>query len=214
MSPAADPYRSVPASPRPTGLPTRRPTGTAGVDGVDGVERTPGQRDEHGAIYYPGDEEAQRAPGSALVLLVLSLVAGGLYGWLFWPQKASFDWASALTLKSSEFAVLGGLVMWGGGVLFIRHGLIWAARTGAIIAAAPTARQFIDALTATGAGQTGSAALSFLLGGGPALLVLALSFSPSSSRWRHRRRQTVAAQARARRDQRSRLGGGTSRPVG
>ncbi|MEP6981718.1 MAG: hypothetical protein ABJA16_13215 [Nakamurella sp.] len=167
--------------------------------------RTPERVDAHGGIYYPGDEESSRAPGAALVLPVLSLVAGGLYGWLFWPQKSSFDWVSALTLKTPELAVVGGLIMWCGGVLFIRHGLIWAARVGSIVAAVPMTRQLVDSLDGAGTVAPGPAGLSFLLGGGPALLVLALSFSPALNRWRHRRRETVAAEAAQRREKRARL---------
>ncbi len=171
--------------------------------------------DEHGVIYYPGDEEAQRAPGSALVLLVLALVAGGLYVWLFWPQKASFDWASAITLETPELAVLGGVVMWLGGVLFIRHGLIWAVRLGALLAAVPMARMLGDAIVHHQIMDVGAAALSFVLSGGPALLVLALTFAPAVSRWRRRRHAVVAEQARERKAKaavaRDRRPGGTSR---
>lgn len=209
MSQPLDPHRSAPAAAGPTG-------GVVGDDGVirygsaadpatTAVPRS-GEIDANGGIFYPGDEETSRAPGAALVLLVLSLVAGGLYVWLFWPQKSSFDWASALTLKTPEFAVVGGLIMWGGGVLFIRHGLIWASRLGAIVTAVPMTRELIDSLTDSSATVApGAAGLSFLLGGGPALLVLALSFSPELNRWRRRRQATVAAEAQERREKRARI---------
>jgi hypothetical protein len=161
--------------------------------------RTGGEIDEQGAIYYPGDEEAQRAPGSALVLLVLSLVAGGLYVWLFWPQKSGFDLVSALTLKTPELAVVGGATMWLGGVLFIRHGMVWAIRVGALLAALPMARILLDAVIDRAVTDVSSAALSFLLSAAPALLILVLTFVPAVSRWRRRRRDAVAAEAHERR---------------
>ncbi|WP_111765050.1 hypothetical protein [Nakamurella deserti] len=188
-----DPFRSVPGDPR----------GRADDDGVLHYSGTvapagtvgAGEVDEHGVIYYPGDEESQRAPGSALVLLILSLVAGGLYVWLFWPQKSGFDWAAAVTLRTPELAVLGGVVMWLGGVLFIRHGLVWAVRLGALVAAVPMARALIAAIVDHEVMDVGAAALSFVLSGGPALLVLVLSFLPPVAQWRRRRRQAVATEA-------------------
>jgi hypothetical protein len=169
-----------------------------------------GRVDEHGVIYYPGDEEAQRAPGSALVLLVLALVAGGLYVWLFWPQKSGFDWETALTLRTPELAVVGGIVMWFGGVLFIRHGLIWAVRTGALIAAVPMARILLDAVVDRDVTDVGAAALSFVLSAAPALLILGLSFAPAVSRWRRRRHEAAVAEARERKARQS----GPRRPLG
>ena len=170
--------------------------------------RTDGEIDAHGAIYYPGDEEAERAPGSALVLLILSLVAGGLYVWLFWPQKSGFDWASAVELKTPELAVVGGVVMWLGGVLFIRHGLVWAVRLGALTAAVPMGRILIDALVDRAVTDVGAAALAFVLSAAPALIILGLSFAPAVARWRRRRREVVAEEARERKAGRARSGGG------
>jgi hypothetical protein len=187
-----DPTRSAPAGARPrvddSGVIDYSGTGPAGTVGA-------GEVDEHGVIYYPGDEESQRAPGSALVLLILALVAGGLYVWLFWPQKSGFDWAAAFSLRTPELAVVGGVVMWLGGVLFIRHGLVWAVRLGSVIAAVPMARALIDAIADREVMDVSAAALSFVLSGGPALLVLILSFLPPVAQWRRRRRAAVAAEA-------------------
>jgi hypothetical protein len=154
----------------------------------------PGEADATGAIYWPGDDEPQRAPGSALLLLILSFVAGGLYLWSFWPLMAGFDWIAALTLRSSVLAVAGGAIMILGGVLLIRHGMVWASRFGSIVAALPMGRLLIDSVADTGGANLGSASLAFLLSGGPALLIFLLTFSPALTRWRRRRRQVVATQ--------------------
>ncbi len=162
----------------------------------------PGEADHTGAIYWPGDEEASRAPGMVLALLIFSFVAGGLYAWAYWPLMAGFDWLSAFTLKSSVLAVLGGVVLAAGGVLLIRHGLIWACRWGPGLVALPMARLLVERLSQTGGASLVSASLAFLLSAGPAILVFGLSFSRAVTTWRRRRHAFVTAEAAKRRRRR------------
>ena len=75
-------------------------------------------------------------------------------------------------------------------VLRSRPGL--GARLGAVIAAVPMSRLLIDSVVRSGGATFWASALTFLLDGGPALLVLGLSFSPALTRWRRKRQRTVA----------------------
>ncbi len=156
-------------------------------------DRIAGSADDAGVIYWPGDDEVRRAPGTALVLLIVSFVGGGLYLWQFGRLISGFDWIAALTLKSSALIVVGGLVMILGAILTIRHGLIWASRLGALIALAPPIRLMIDGLVDTGGNSLGSGLLELLFEGGPSLLVLLISFSPALTSWRLKRQETVKA---------------------
>jgi hypothetical protein len=154
---------------------------------------------EDGAIHWPSDEEASRAPGSALLLLVVSLVGGALYIWFYAQLLAGFDWLDALSLRSSALVVVGGGVLMLGAILFIRHGLIWASRLGALLVLAAPVRLCVERIVVTGGAETGSALLSLLRQTWPAMLVLAVSFSPALGRWRRRRQQVVKERATTKR---------------
>jgi len=169
---------------------TRRPADAAPEFGV---------ADASGAIHYPGDEEAGRAPGSALVLLVVSLVAGALYVWDYARLLAGFDWLDALSLRSSALIVVGGVVLMLGAVLLIRHGLIWATRLGALLVLAAPIRLCIERIVVTGGAEAGSALLYLLNQTWPVWVVLIASLSPALGRWRRRRQQVVKAAAAAKR---------------
>lgn len=148
--------------------------------------RVPGIPDQTGAIYLPGDDTARQAPVSALLLLILSIVVGGLYAWTFWPRLAHFDWVAALTLKTSVLAVVGGIMLALGGLLLIRFGLVWSVRAGSILAALAMTRPLLDA-TLSDVGDPGAAGVTFVLSAGPALITLGISFSGSLRHWRRTR---------------------------
>jgi hypothetical protein len=148
--------------------------------------------DEFGAYHYDGDDESGRAPGSALVLVILSLVGGGLYFWQYLPLMRRFDWIRALTLETPAPFILGGaVVLVFGAILLLRYGMVWASRLACALILAPMLRLLVESIIESGFAWVGPAIVTLLISGGPVLLVVALSFSPALNRWRRRRQEYV-----------------------